>query len=376
MKAFDRWLLLAVVVLAVFGLVMMSSMSISASYELTKDSLTGPTNNFYFFRHMRYLALGVGAFFLGYRFPYESLKRFSPLIYLVGVALLIAVFVVGTDYNTAARQWLQLGPLPSLQPVEYMKPAIIVFFSAMFGSGKLDADTVGGGLLPFFIVLGVPAALIFAQPDLGSLAVLVLSSLAVYFAAGGHVRHILLGGMGGLLGVLGLIKILNYDYVLRRLMTFWQPEAGSDAAYQIEQALIAIGSGGVWGRGFQQGIQKFDYLPEVQSDTIFAAISEELGFVRIVLLLGLYLFIAYRGFRIARYAPDDFTRYLAVGLTTMVVGQAFANIAVNLALFPNTGITLPLISSGGSSLIFTLLSLGMLLHISEHVSFTQSKRWR
>jgi len=375
MKKLDTSLFIAVVGLAIFGLVMMSSMSVSASFELTSRLFDEPSNNYYFLKHLQYLVLfATPAFLLGAWLPSSVWRKWSPLMYLGGIALLILVFFIGENYNTTARQWIKLPGIPSIQPVEIVKIAMVVFFSALFANKKLEPDTFAGGFLPFVVILAVPSALIIAQPDFGSWFVMTTACAAIYFAAGGHIRHMIVGAIVALGGLLGLIKLLQFDYIFRRLGTFFAPDPTSDVAYQITQAKIAIGSGGLWGRGFQNSIQKFNYLPEVQSDTIFSAISEEMGFFRILLLIGVYLLIAHRGFHIAAHAPDQFTKLLAVGLTTLVVGQAFINIAVNLALFPNTGITLPLLSYGGTSLMFTLLTLGILLHISGNLQY-RNKRY-
>ena len=205
--------------------------------------------------------------------------------------------------------------------------------------------------------------MIIIQSDFGSLFVLAMTATAIYFVAGASIAHLLGGFLVALLG--GTIIILTNDYILHRIKVFLNPELDPlNTGFQMKQALIAIGSGGLFGRGFQNSIQKFDYLPEVQSDTIFAAISEEMGFFRILMLIGIYLFIAYRGYCIAEKAPNLFAKLMAVGLTTLIAGQAFINIAVNMALLPNTGITLPLISYGGSSLWSSFIAFGLLLHIS------------
>jgi cell division protein FtsW len=339
---------------------------VATSYDVTG------TNDFYFWRHFLFLGIGSVAFLLALKFPLPWLRRWALPIFLAGIGLIILTLAIGETYGTAARLWLNIGGF-SFQPVEAMKLAVITFLAAIFSSGKLDANSWKGGFIPFVVVLGIPSLLLAIQSDFGSLLVLVVTAGAMFFAAGANWKHFL-GGMGAFAGG-ATILALAIPYIHRRVEIFLHPELDPlGAGFQVKQALIAIGSGGLFGRGFQNSIQKYNYLPEVQSDTIFAAISEEMGFLRILVLLGIYLFIAWRGFAIAQKATDEFEKILAVGLTTWIVGQAFINIAVNLALIPNTGITLPLVSYGGTSLLMTLIAFGILLQISGYQK-EQRKRY-
>ncbi len=366
MRNLDTKLLIAVIFLAVFGLVMMSSISISSSFDVSGR------NDFYFWRHFRYLIVGIPAALLAFKFPLERLRQWSILFFMIGIALLLMTIVMGHDSGTMAKLWLKLGPV-SFQPVEAVKLAVIIFLAAIFSSGKLTPDTIEGGFMPFAVAIGIPSIFLVIQSDFGSLLVLVLTAAVMYFAAGANLKHFF--GGAAIAGVFATIVTFAVPYVNRRVMVFLNPELDPlNTGYQVEQALIAIGSGKWFGRGFQNSIQKFDYLPEVQSDTIFSAISEEMGFFRIVLLLGIYAFIAWRGFKIAQNVHDEFQRYLAIGLTTWIVGQAIINIGVNLALLPNTGITLPFLSYGGTSLVMTLAAAGLLLQISTHTS-VKKRRW-
>lgn len=367
MKTIDRGLLIAVIGLTIFGLVMMSSMSIASSFEVTGR------NDFYFWRHFWHIIVGIPLFLVALNFPLEKLRKLAIPIFFVGIVFLILTLAIGTDFGTSAKLWLQLGPF-SFQPVELTKLAVIIFLAAIFSSGKLTPDTVEGGFLPFAVALSIPALLLVIQSDFGSLLVLILTAAAMYFVAGANLKHFF--GGGALLALCGTIVALAVPYIGRRVRVFLDPELDPlNTGFQIKQALIAIGSGGLFGRGFQNSVQKFDYLPEVQSDTIFAAISEELGFFRILFLIAVYGFIAWRGFDIAMKAKDAFAKFLAIGITTWIVGQAFINIGVNLALLPNTGITLPLISYGGSSMLFTLMALGILLKISANLPQKNRRRW-
>ncbi len=367
MKNFDRPLFFSIISLVLFGLVMMSSMSIAGSFELTGE------NDFYFWRHFWHIVMGIPIFLIAFRFPHEYLRKISVIVFLISIILLLFTLVAGESFGTAAKSWIKIGPFP-FQPVEFSKLATVIFLAAIFSNGENNAQTLVGGFVPFAVVCGIPAILIIAQPDFGSLLVLIVTAAAVYFSAGAHLKHFL-GGVGVFLAASSVIVMTN-DYIAHRFKVFFDPSLDPlNTGFQVKQALIAIGSGGFFGRGFQNSIQKFDYLPEVQSDTIFSAIAEEMGFFRILILIGIYLFIASRGFKIAKNAPDEFTKLLAVGITTWVVGQAFINIAVNLALLPNTGITLPLISYGGSSMLMTFAGLGILLHISAKTKNTQKRKY-
>lgn len=367
METCDKKLLWSVAFLAIFGLVMMSSMSIAASFDVTGE------NDFYFWRHFRYLVLGIPAFLLGFKFPVEKLRSASTFLFLGGVGLLILTLVLGQDYGTFAKLWLKIGSF-SFQPVEGVKLAVIIFLSALFASSRTDTNSFESGFIPFAIALGIPALLLIIQSDFGSLLVIGFVAAVMYFAAGANLKHFF-GGLG-FFSVGALIVTLTVPYIGRRVKVFLDPSLDTqNTGFQVKQALIAIGSGQIFGRGFQNSIQKFDYLPEVQSDTIFAAIAEEMGFFRILFLIGVYLFIAWRGFHIAERTTDEFQRLLALGITVWIVGQAFINIGVNMALLPNTGITLPLLSYGGTSMLMTFLSCGILLQISQNMAIKKRRRW-
>jgi len=367
MQSIDKGLFFSFLGLTFFGLVMMSSMSVAGSFDVTGQ------NHFYLLKHFWHIVLGIPIFLVALKFPYEALRKISPLLFLFSVTLLLFVLFKGEDFGTAAKSWLKIGGF-SFQPVEIAKIGTIVFLSAIFSSHKNRVDSLQGGFVPFVFILGIPALLIMAQPDFGSLFVVVTTCAAIYFVAGANLKHFFGGLFVAILAA--IIVILTNTYIAKRFQIFFNPELDPlGAGFQVKQALIAIGSGGLFGRGFSKSIQKYDYLPEVQSDTIFAAISEEMGFFRILLLIGVFLYIAHRGFFVAKNAPDEFTKYLAVGITTWIVGQAFINIAVNLALLPNTGITLPLISYGGSSLWTTFVAMGILLNISGNIKKTKKRRY-
>lgn len=354
----DRGLLISFVGLTIFGLVMMSSMSVAGSFDVTGR------NDYYFWRHFLYIMTGIPIFLVCLRMPIETIRRFSIPIFMVSILMLMLVLLIGESFGTAAKSWLRVAGF-SLQPTELAKLGTIIFLSAIFSNSYNQTDTVEKGFIPFAVVTGIPVGLIMMQPDFGSILVLSVIAASIYFVAGADLKHFF-GGISVSLTT-ALIVVLTTPYIQKRVMVLLNPELDPlGAGFQVKQALIAIGSGGTFGKGFQNSIQKFNYLPEVQSDTIFAAISEEMGFIRIVLFLGVFLYIAYRGLRVAHRQQDQFAKLLATGLTVWIVGQAFINVGVNMALLPNTGITLPLISYGGSSLWATFAAFGLLLQLSMY----------
>jgi cell division protein FtsW len=362
--------------LSLFGLAMIASVSVYQSYQLTQKfvtlgTLTAPSNAFYLWRSFRHILAGLGALCVTSVIPYHFWQRYARQLFLLNLAFLVLLFMpgLGNDYGTA-RSWLQLGFF-TLQPSEFLKLTLVFYLAVWLQKKESLIATFREGFVPFVVLLCLSTFLVAIQPDLGSF--LIFSSVAciMFFVAGGNILHLFLGGAAA--GILGLPVILNEKYIRDRFAVFFHILwSGSDQMYregvgfQIYQALIAIGSGGLFGVGYGKSIQKFGYLPEVQSDTIFAAMSEELGMLRLLIVLSLYGIFVYRGLRIARYSPDRFGLLVATGITCGIACQTLLNICVNLSLFPITGITLPFISYGGSSLVATLAAVGILLNISMH----------
>lgn len=384
-RRMDLLLFGIVSVLVLFGLAMIASVSVFESYQITQvlvaQGLREETSNsFYLLRSFLHIVIAFGGMFIAMIIPYRLWERLAMPLFFVTMLLLIAVFLPGisADYGTASS-WLRLGPF-SVQPSEFLKLTMIFYLALWLQKREQLIGTWKDGFVPFAILLSVSTALVALQPDLGSF--LVLSSIAVvmFFIAGGNIFHVLLGG--SIAGIMGIPLILQEQYVRNRFKAFLSPDDPSISetiGFQIKQALIAIGSGGFFGLGYGKSIQKFGYLPEVQSDTIFAAMAEELGFMRLMIILGMYIIFVYRGYRIALEAPDRFGFLVATGVTTWVACQTLLNMAVNLALFPLTGITLPFISYGGSSLLALMIGTGILLNISMYSTqamATERKTWK
>ncbi|MDP3975659.1 MAG: FtsW/RodA/SpoVE family cell cycle protein, partial [bacterium] len=260
--------------------------------------------------------------------------------------------------------WINIPFLPSIQPVEFAKFGLIIYLAHWMASNRAQIKHFHYGFLPFVVILGAVEIPIALQPDFGSLLVITFTAVAVFLVAGGSLFQVFSGGI--LAGMVGMIIVLNVDYIYNRFVTFFNPELDTlGIGYQIQNALTAIGSGGMFGLGFGQSIQKNGYLPEVQGDTIFAAIGEEMGFVRCALVILLFAIFAWRGYAIARQTKDWFAKLIVIGFTTSITLQMLINVAVNMAIFPNTGITLPFISYGGTSLLVTLMSVGIILSVSK-----------
>ena len=355
----DNALLMTILVLLGIGLIMIFSAGVSYGTLRFGDG-------YYFFKR-QLIGLAAGLFFL-YLFSkirYQFWRKLVVPLFLFSVGLLVLVLIpgIGTAAYGAAR-WIQVGPI-SFQPSELMKFSLILYLAAWL-SGKNTARKTDftEGLLPFVILMLAIAFLIMKQPDTGTLGILSIIALSIFFAAGARFAHIMaiIGGGLGFLAV--LVRIAPYR--VQRMLVFLNPEHDlSGAGYQIQQALIALGSGGWFGIGLGQSRQKFSYLPEPVTDSIFAIIGEELGFVGCAVIVSLFVFFAWRGLRIALAAPDEFGMYVAVGIVSWVIFQALVNVFAITGMIPLTGVTLPLISYGGTSLSVILGSLGILLNISK-----------
>ena len=252
----------------------------------------------------------------------------------------------------------------SFQPSELLKFAFIIYFAAWCASVKDKVKTFKYGIMPLLILYAVVGGLLMLQPDTDNFFLIIITGIAILTTAGGKWRHLLLIALLGvcMLGVIAIAK----PHVMRRLTTFFNPQVNVlDASYQVRQSLIAIGSGGMFGRGFGQSVQKFTYLPEATGDSIFAVVGEEFGFVGSVVLLGLFATFTIRGLKIASRVPDTFGRLTIVGIVIMIITQSFVNMGAMLGVVPLSGITLPFVSHGGTSLFATLFEVGVILSISK-----------
>lgn len=355
----DFFFAIMVFLLVFFGIIMISSSSVVISMERFGH------NYYYVGQQLISLVVGVIAMFITYSLDYRFWKKHSFWMMAITLLLLILVFVPGIGKSASgAHRWIGIGG-QWFQPSELIKLTFIIYLSSWLAERGEKVKSFMLGFVPFSFLILVVGALIMLQPDLGTMSVIFLSATAIYFAAGASFTHLILG-TGAVVVMLGIL-IKAAPYRLQRFLVFLNPSADAQGAgYHINQALLAIGAGGLWGLGFGQSKQKYLYLPQVQTDSIFAIIAEEMGFVRCLLVLAGFIVLGYLGYRIAKNAPDNFSRLLAVGITTWILVQAFINIGAMLGILPLTGVPLPFISYGGSSLIILLAAVGIMLNISRH----------
>lgn len=296
--------------------------------------------------------------------PKLLLKVILPF-YVLTVLLTLVTFVphIGLSINGAHR-WINLG-FTTFQPSEFLKLSVILMFAAYLAKAKQQITNIKQGLLPFALIVGIPCAILLAQPNTSTVLVIGASCAILYFLAGAPWRDfgiIIVGALAAL-----TILVFVRPYLMNRVMTFIHPAANANTTgYQIQQSLIAIGSGGLLGRGFGQSVQKFNYLPEPVGDSIFAVFGEEFGFLGTVLLVILYVAFAMRGLMIAAEASTQFGSFAVTGLTLLIAFSAFLNISAMLSITPLTGLPLPFISHGGTALMAALASVGIILNVAAH----------
>lgn len=356
------YLLCAVVgTIILFGLAMLLSASAPSGYAQFADS-------YYFVKHQIIFGLipGAAALLAFSRIPYTFWHRHAWKLLILSIILLVLVFIPGLSAGIGtAHSWISIGGVFSVQPSEIVKLTFLFYLAAWLGArDRQSVRDVHAGLIPFLLVLGAIMLLMVLQPDVGTMSVIVAMSLVVYFVAGAPVTYVLGFITAGIAGLALLITAAPYRAA--RFTTFLRPELDPQGiGYHINQALLAIGSGGLFGVGYGHSRQKFQYLPEVGSDSIFAVIGEEMGLVVAVLVIGLFLLFLWRALRIAARAPDAFSKYVVVGIAAWIVIQAFVNIASMVALMPMTGIPLPFVSYGGTSLAISMAAVGVMLNISK-----------
>ncbi len=357
----DLVLLLTVVVLLVIGIEMVYSASFVVAQTEFKDS------TYFLTKQVLWAIIGLFAMAFLAAIDYHRLERVSALIMVLVVLAMLVVMIPGAGVgNYGAQRWLRMPPpLPPIQPSEFAKLAVIIFMSHWLAKKGGDVGKFAKGLLPFGFTMSVVTGLIMVQPDMGTAAIVVTTAACIFFVAGANVAHFGLIAVG-VVGGFAYLAVAS-DYRNDRLQAFINPWADpKDTGWHTIQTLIALGSGGVAGLGLGASRQKFYWVPNAHTDAIFAIIGEELGFVGVVLVFALFGVLAWRGFRIAFRAPDQFGRLLATGVTCLIVVQALVNVAAITNTIPYTGITLPFISFGGSSLLVCLASVGVLLSVSRH----------
>lgn len=367
-RPMDYTYLAIVAVIVLFGLIMLTSASAPNGYDRFGDS-------YYFLKHQVVFGLipGIAFMLVLSKIPYTFWKKNAWNLLLISLGLLVLVFIPGLSAGIGtAHSWVTIGGLFSVQPSEIVKLTFLFYLAGWLERrGAHGVRDVHSGFLPFLVVLGAIMLLMVLQPDIGTMSIIAAMALVVYFVAGAPLAYV--GGLIGM-GVVGLGLLIGLaPYRAARFTTFLHPELDPQGiGYHINQALLAIGSGGLFGLGYGHSRQKFQFLPEVAGDSIFAVTAEELGLFACVFLLGLFLAFLWRTIEIANGAPDKFGKYVGVGVASWIVIQAFVNIGSMVALMPITGVPLPFVSYGGTSLVVSMAAIGVVLNISKYS--TSSKR--
>jgi cell division protein FtsW len=350
----DYLLIVIIAALLIVGLMMVYSATFALGYQLYGQ----PT--YFFIRQALWMGIGLMAMITTAMIEYHTWRRWSIPIMAGALLLLGLVLFIGSD-RFGGQRWLLRG---SIQPSELAKLAVIIYIADWLSSKGARIRQVTYGLIPFAILLGFVTGLIMLQPDFSTAVLIALTAVAMFFIAGGDMWQLIVSGVLG--GATFALLITRSEYRLARITSFLNPmgdQLGSN--YQVRQILIALGSGGVTGLGLGASRQKFGYIPASHTDGIFAILGEELGLIGCLVVIALFAFLAYRGFRIAIAAPDAFGTVLAAGVTCSLIFQALINIAVVTATAPFTGIPLPFISFGGSSLVISMTGVGLLLAVSR-----------
>ncbi len=355
---YDRVLFIATLLLICASIVMVYSASALVALERYQQP------DLFVTKQVLWAVMGLAVLAVAMRVDYRTYRSDTFVWALIG---LVAVMLVGVLFSSpvnGTRRWFGFGGL-GIQPSEFAKLVGVLFTALILERRMHKIDELAYSLLPIAMVIGAMVILILLQPDFGTAIALLMIVAVMIFAAGLHYRYL----VGALLVMTPAIYLVlvSAPYRRRRLLAFWDPWADPlGDGFQIIQSLIAVGTGGVFGRGLMEGVQKLFYLPEPHTDFIFAVIGEELGLLGATATLACFCLIAWRGVRITMRAPDSFGSFVALGLTTMIVVQAFVNMSVVLGLMPTKGLPLPFVSAGGSSLLVSLLGMGVLLNISQH----------
>lgn len=365
LKACDFTLLLATLLLVFIGIVMVFSSSWPEAIRM---------NDGYFFLKRQIISAGLGFFAMIFfmNFNYRFLEKFSKLIYVFSLFTGLLIFTpLGLELK-GARRWVNLGFI-TFMPSDIIKLGSIIFLAAYFSKRKDEAKTLKKGTIPALIIIGLSCGMIYAQRSLSVTVTLATTLMAMFFVAGMRLSHLAAMVVAGIGGLIYAITDEKHAYRMRRFTAFLDPFADkTDSGWQAVQSLYALGSGGLFGVGLGKSRQKFFYIPEPYNDFIFAIIGEELGFLGALTVILLFLVIIWRGIRIALNVDDLFGCLLATGIVALFSVQTLIHIAVVTSSMPTTGIPLPLVSYGGTSLVINMASIGILLNISRHVKTGRS----
>jgi len=359
-KKVDKIFLVSFFALLICGLIVFISTSLGI-YARDNAKFTSIMFNQMFFG----LFLGLIACYIFSIINYKYWQKFSFYFFLLSVIATLLVFIpgIGVSHGGATR-WIYIAGI-SFQPLEFLKIGFIIYFAAWLAEMKDKVQTIRWGLLPFLILAGIVGGILLKQPDTDSFIIIFLVGICMYLVGGGKWRHIFLIIIIGLVGVSALFFVR--PYLLARLTTFLHPDQNAlTSGYQIQQSLIAVGSGEIFGRGLGQSIQKFKFLPESIGDAIFPIAAEEFGFVGSIFIILLFIFFMSRGFKISTLAPDIFSRLLTLGIVILITVQSLINIGAMIGVLPLSGSPLIFFSQGGTALFFTLAEIGMIINVSKY----------
>ncbi len=359
-KGVDRTLLGIVILLVVFGFFVFSSASLGL---LAREGAR--FSSVAFSQIIFGICGGTVALFLASQIFYRNWRQYAFYIFVATILLTLCVFIPGLGMeHGGAQRWIKIGGF-TFQPAELLKIGFIIYMATWLSGVQKVIGTFKQGTLPFVLITSIVGIVMLLQPDTDTFLIMAAAATAMFITAGGSWRDVLFMFVAAVL----LVAVLAFSrpYIKDRIFTFFNPSLDPQGkSYQIQQSLIAIGTGGLTGRGFGQSIQKFEYLPEPIGDSVFAVYAEEFGFVGSALLVTLLSFFTFRGYKIASGATDLFGMLLVVGFVTLIMLQAFLNIAAMLALAPLMGLPLPFISHGGTALLATLASVGIVLNVSKY----------
>ncbi|MBP2077892.1 putative lipid II flippase FtsW [Oceanobacillus polygoni] len=360
LKDYDFTLMITPILLAGFGIVMIYSASMVTAV------VEGNESTHYLIRQSVWFAVGMIGFIICSLFPYKYYQKLMKFIILTVIILLVAVLIFGNSVNNA-KSWFQIGPV-SMQPAEFAKLGLIMYLASVYSKKQAYINQFNTGVLPPLVLTGIILGLIVLQPDIGTASIIFLIACTVIFSSGIRLKHLsILIAIGVGLALLA-VPFMVTDERLSRFTGAYQPfETPDSDGYQLIQSYVAIGVGGLTGEGLGQSVQKLGYLVEAHTDFIMAIVAEELGFIGVLIVIGMLAIIVLRGIFIARKCNDSFGALLALGISSMVGIQAFINLGAISGLLPITGVPLPFVSYGGSSLLIMLISMGILNNIASAV---------
>jgi cell division protein FtsW len=363
-KSIDSMLLILVLILVIGGFFIFSS----ASLGLLARS--GASFGSVAFSQFFFGIIGGGiAMLITSNIYYRNWREYAFYIFVGSALFTLLVFVPGLGMtHGGATRWIDIG-FTTIQPSEIFKIGFVIYIATLLSGTHRQIESWRYGILPFMGIIGITGFITLSLPDTDTFLIMVMAGVAMFITAGAHWKHIALLALTGI--VLFVVVAFSRPYIMDRIKTFMNPNIDQQGSgYQINQSLIAIGSGGWFGRGYGQSIQKFEYLPEPIGDSIFAVYAEEFGFIGSVVLILILAFFTFRGFKIATQSSDLFGMLLVVGFMTLIVSQAFLNIAAMVGIAPLSGLPLPFISHGGTALLTTLAALGIVLNVSKYQNLT------